>query len=90
MTELAANKSLIDELKAAADDESLPEHIRALLRRAAEESELDADYLALIRDINEADQKPFKVNDVVKDWLIGHGRLRHQQLEEDSETDGSA
>ena len=82
--------TLADELLAAADDKSLPEHIRALLRRAAEESELDADYLALIRDMNEAGQKPFKVNDVVKDWLISHGRLRHQQLEEDGETDGSA
>ena len=82
--------TLAEELLAAADDESLPEYIRALLRRAANEAELDAEYLTLIREMNEAGQEPFKVNDVVKDWLIGHGRLRHQQLEEDSETDGSA
>ena len=85
--------SLADELLAACEDESLAPELRALLRRAAErisEAELDAEYLELIREMNEANQRPFGANEAVKDWLIGHGRLPIEDLDEDSETKGSA
>lgn len=85
--------SLADELFAASEDESLAADLRALLRRAAErisEAELDGEYLELIREMNEAGQEPFGVNDVVKDWLIGRGRLPTDDLDEDTETRGNA
>ena len=85
--------SLVEELLAACEDKSLSDALRALLRRAAEriaEAELDAEYLDLIREMNEAGQQPFGVNEVVNDWLIGHGRLPIEDLDEDSETKGSA
>lgn len=85
--------SLADELLAACEDESLAPELRALLRRAAEritEAELDADYLELIREMNEAGQEPFGVNEVVKDWLIGRGRLSFEDIDEDTETKGNA
>ena len=85
--------SLADELLAASEDERLADDLRALLLRAAKrisEAELDAEYLDLIREINEANQQPIGVNEVVKDWLIGHGRLPIEDLDEDSETKGSA
>lgn len=69
--------SLADELLAASKDESPAAGLRALLRRAAErisEAELDTEYLALIRNMNEAGQQPIGAGEVVKDWLIGHGR----------------
>ena len=83
--------SLADELLAACEDESLVDELRALLRRAAErisEAELDAEYLELIREMNEASQQPFGANEVVKDWLIGRGRLPIEDFDEDSETKG--
>ena len=61
---------LADELLAACEDEGLAAELRALLRRAAErisEAELDAEYLELIREMNEAGQQPFGVNEVVRD-----------------------
>lgn len=85
--------SLADELFAACEDESLSDGLRALLRRAAErisEAELDAEYLELIREMNEANQRPFGANEAVKDWLIAHGRLSIEDLDEESETKGSA
>ena len=74
-------------------DESLAAELRALLRRAAErmsEAELDAEYLELIREMNEAGQQPFDVNEIVKDWLIGRGFLPVADLDEDTETKGNA
>ena len=85
--------SLADQLLAASQDESLAAELRALLRRAAERisvAELDAEYLELIREMNEAGQQPFGVNEVVKDWLIGSGRLPIDDLDEDTETKGNA
>ncbi|WP_457939816.1 hypothetical protein [Mesorhizobium sp. 10J20-29] len=85
--------SLADELLAACEDESLAPELRALLRRAAElisEAELDAEYLELIREMNEANQRPFGGNEVVKDWLIRRGGLPIEDLDEESETKGSA
>ena len=35
-------------------------------------------------------QQPFKVHNIVKDWLIAQGRLPFDWLDEDTETDGSA
>ena len=70
-----------------------PPSWRALLRRAAErvsEAELDAEYLELIREMNEASQRPFGVNEVVKDWLIGRGRLPFEDIDGDTETKGNA
>jgi hypothetical protein len=85
--------SLAEELFAAYEDKSLAPELRALLRRAAErisEAELDADYLQLIREMNEAGQQPFGINEVVKDWLIGRGRLPFEDIDEDTETKGNA
>lgn len=85
--------SLVDELLAASEDESLADELRALLRRAADrisEAGLDAEYLELIREMNEAGQQPLGANEAVKDWLIGHGRRPVEDLDEDSETKGSA
>ncbi|MEW9837993.1 hypothetical protein [Mesorhizobium marinum] len=82
--------TLVEELLVAADDESLPANIRTLLRRAAEESELDAEYRSLIREMNEASQEPFTVNEALRDWLIAHGRLPLETLDEDTETKGNA
>jgi hypothetical protein len=64
--------------------------LRELLRRAAEESELDADYLALIREMNEASQKPFTINEALQDWLIAHGRLPFDPIDKKTETKGNA
>ncbi|MEW9838680.1 hypothetical protein, partial [Mesorhizobium marinum] len=82
--------TLIEELLAAADDESLPASVRALLRRAAEECELDVEYLSLIRELNEAGQEPFTVNEALRDWLIAHGRLPFDPIDEETETKGNA
>ncbi len=54
------------------------------------ESELDADYLALIRDMNEACQETFRANDALRDRLIAHGELPIDAMDEDTETKGSA
>lgn len=85
--------SLADELLAACEDENLAAELRALLRRAAKrisEAELDAEYLELIREMNETGQQPFGVNEVVEDWLIGCGRLPLKEIDEDTETKGNA
>lgn len=85
--------SLADELLAASEDESLAAELRALLRHAAErisEAELDAEYLELIREMNETGQQPFGVNVVVTDWLIGRGRLPIEDIDENTETKGNA
>jgi hypothetical protein len=85
--------SLADELLAASEDESLAAELRALLRHAAErisEAELDAEYLELIREMNETGQQPFGVNVVVTDRLIGRGRLPIEDIDENTETKGNA
>lgn len=82
--------TLVEELLAAADDESLPVNIRTLLRRAAEECELDAEYLSLIQEMNQVGQEPFTVNEALRDWLIAHGRLPFETLDEETETEGNA
>ncbi|MEW9838610.1 hypothetical protein, partial [Mesorhizobium marinum] len=82
--------TLVEELLTAADDESLPDNIRTLLRRAAAEFELDVEYLSLIREMNQAGQEPFTVNDALRDWLIAHGRLPFETLDEETETKGNA
>lgn len=90
---MGIKKSLADELLAACEDEDLADELRALLRRAAErisEAELDTEYLELICEMNEAGQQPLGVNEVVRDWLIGRGRLPIDDFDEDSETKGSA
>lgn len=86
-----------DKLLAASEDESLsPAELRALLRRAAirlqkTELELDAEYVGLINEMRaEHGAEPLDVNAVLRDWLICQGALRPDELEEDSETMGSA
>jgi len=86
---------LVEQLRDAAAQiaEMSSEELKALLLKAAEhlsEAELDGEYLALIREMNAAGQEPFGANEVVKDWLIGQGRLGIVDLDEDSETKGSA
>jgi hypothetical protein len=85
--------SLADELLAASEDEGLAPELRALLCRASErisEAERDADYLELIREMNETGQQPYNVNEIVKDWLIGRGHLPFEDIAEDTETKGNA
>jgi len=90
-----SNDSLIDQLRHAAAHvgEMSRDDLRALLQKAVErlsETEMDAEYLALIREMNEAGQEPFSVNEALRDWLISHGRLPFDPLDEDTETQGSA
>lgn len=86
--------SFADKLLAASEDDSLsPAELRAWMRRAAlllSEAEIEAQYLDLIRDMNEAAQEPLAVNDVLKDWLIAHGQIPLEPIDEDTETKGSA
>ena len=87
--------SLVDQLGHAADhvDELSRDELRSLLALAVErlsEADLEADYLALIREMNEAGQEPFGVNEVVKDWLVGHGKIPVLPIDEETETKGNA
>jgi len=86
---------LIDQLRHAAAhvDEMSRDEMHALLLKAIErlsEAELDAEYLALIREMNEAGQQQFTVNDALKDWLIGQGRVPVLPIDEETETKGNA
>src|SRR5690606_19402981 len=45
--------------------------------------------LALIRDMNEAGQETFRVNDALRDWLVAHGQLPIDAMDEDTETKGA-
>jgi hypothetical protein len=51
---------------------------------------LDAEFVELINEMRaEVGEIPLDINAIVKVWLIAHGRLRPEELEEDSETMGS-
>lgn len=67
-------------------DERPANDLRALLRRAAEriwETELDSGYLELIREVNQASQRPFGANEVVMDLLIRRELLPIEDLDEE-------
>lgn len=86
---------LVDQLRHAAAHvgELSRDELQALLLHAAErlsETEMDAEYLALIREMNNAGQEPFGVNEVVKDWLVGQGQIPVLPIDEETETKGSA
>jgi hypothetical protein len=86
---------LIEQLKHAAGHigELSENDLQALLLKAVErlsEAEMDAEYLALIREMNEAGQQPISANDALKDWLIGQGRIAVLPIDEETETRGNA
>jgi len=86
---------LIEQLKHAAEHigELSANDLQELLLKAIErlsEAEMDAEYLALIREMNEAGQQPISANDALKDWLIGQGRIAVLPIDEETETRGNA
>jgi len=91
-----------DELLAASEDERLPSDIQGLLRRAALRLKakkhtqnlvaLDADVQGLIDQMARTSgaDRSTTVNALLSDWLMSHGHVMVELMDENTETKGSA
>lgn len=95
-------KTFADRLLAAVTDESLPDDVKSLLRRAALRLKakkhtknlvvLDTDIQVLVDRMARAlgFDRSTTVNALLSDWLISHGHVVVELMDEDTETKGSA